>query len=120
MNHALVVFAHGDGFVVCWEIGADPESEALGQFIDDAGGGETFDLAQVGVDCPRAGAGEVPPDGVYVVDMALADDGPGDWPGSREAVVQMSNFRLATADEWSKFRKGEYPWFVPEQIERKP
>lgn len=33
-----------------------------------------------------------------------------DYPGSREACVQLYDLRRATADEWKSHLDGEWPW----------
>lgn len=51
-------------------------------------------------------------DGVYVVDLVGVDDGPGDWPGSRETTVALRHPRAATKEEWAAHCRGEWPWDV--------
>ncbi len=103
MNRALVVFAHGRGLVLCYS-----GDEHVKQFVSDAGGSsDTFDTENCGVDFKDPG------DGVFIVDMDLVDDGPGDWPGSREVAIQFSNARKATKDEWNMVNDGDWPWEMP-------
>ena len=102
MNRALVVFAHGRGLVLCYS-----GDEHVRQFISDSGGSnDTFDTETCGVDF------ENPGDGVFIVDMKLVDDGPGDWPGSREVAIQFSNARKATKEEWSNHCDDLWPWEI--------
>jgi len=105
---AMVVFAHGKGLVVCWQA-----QTYVAQFISDAGGGggtDSFDLDDVGADY-----NDDIDDGVWLFDLGLVDDGPGDWPGSRECMLQLTNGRHATAEEWAYHRGDEWPWEPIEQ-----
>ena len=100
MNKALVIFAHGKGFVISWKA-----EDSVTRFIEDAGGNQDgFDLELVGVDFT------IPADGLWVGDLKLIDDGPGDWPGSREFALQIYAWRPGTTEEWASFRAGEWPW----------
>jgi hypothetical protein len=99
---ALILFTHGSGFVLAYQA-----TEALHEFILDAGGAlDQFDLEGVGADCPQRETAN----GLYIGELKLADDGPGDWPGSRKACVKVVSLRLATKEEWESHRDGEWPW----------
>jgi len=101
-NRALVVFAHGQGLALCYS-----GDEHVKQFISDVGGSsDTFDTEKCGVDF------EYPGDGVFIVDMKLVDDGPGDYPGTREVAIQFTNTRKATKDEWSAHCDALWPWEI--------
>jgi hypothetical protein len=103
MNEALVVFAHGKGFVLEHRAGG-----VVREFIHDAGGGgdSGFDLEACGVDCDAARW-----EGQLVSGrLKLVDDGPGDYPGTRECCLQLMDCRPATAEEWEHYRRGEWPW----------
>ncbi len=103
-NKALVLFAHGRGFALYYEA----NSPGLSELIQDTGGGlEDFDLEGIGAHC------ETPADGLYVYDIHVVDDGPGDWPGSREVAVELRDGRPVTVEEWAAHRRGEYPWGSP-------
>jgi hypothetical protein len=47
---------------------------------------------------------------VFVADLSLEDDGPGDAPGSREVGVALRNAVPVTAEQWRAHRDGEWPW----------
>lgn len=98
ISRAVVVFAHQEGYVIL--------HQAFGgvkEFIDDLVG-EQFDLDAVGADfAPQR-------DGVYVSELCLIDDGPGDWPGSREVCLSLREVRPITKDEWMFYRDGLWPW----------
>jgi hypothetical protein len=101
MNEALVVFAHEKGIVL--------EHNALGwirEAIQDAGGGETFSLNDCGVDYDASKATNA----IMVGKLQLADDGPGDWPGSREVVLQLLDLRSVTREEWDLYCEGGWIW----------
>jgi hypothetical protein len=98
----VFVMAHGTGLALCCE-----ESIVL-DYLSEVGSGATVDgfpLDSHGVDYDTK-----LPDGVYMGVMSLVDDGPGDYPGSREVCPSLGDARLATADEWRAFIEGEYPW----------
>lgn len=106
-NRALVVFAHGQGLVLCYS-----GDEHVKQFISDAGGSsDMFDTETCGVDF------EDPGDGVFIVDMKLVDDGPGDYPGTREVAIQFTNARKATKKEWNMHCDALWPWEVQIDME---
>jgi hypothetical protein len=98
----LFVLAHGTGAALVCEPGAPLE------FLSENGHGANEDgflLEKEGIDFD-AGL----PDGVYVGTLSLVDDGPGDWPGSREFCARLDDVRLATADEWKAHLAGQWPW----------
>ena len=45
--------------------------------------------------------------------VGLTDDGPGDWPGSREVRLGFASMRPATKEEWDAHCGGLWPWDVP-------
>ena len=99
-NRALIVFAHGYGNALYYT--SDDEVQ---QWIQDCGGwSDNFNTLTCSADyaCPG--------EGVFVAEMRLADDGPGDWPGSRESVLQLFDIRPATEDEWKAWLNGDIPW----------
>jgi len=100
-SRVLVVFAYGAGLALACEDGV-----AL-DFIRETGSGASIDgfvLDTGGVDYePQA-------DGVYIGVLSLVDDGPGDWPGSRECAPTLRDVRPATAAEWTAHLSGEWPW----------
>lgn len=99
-NKALVVFAHGKGYVLAWQ-----GDEAVRQFIDDAiGEPECFDLDRAGVDYADPG------DGLWIGDLSLFDDGPSDWTDWHEWGLMLENLRAATAEEWAAHRDDKWPW----------
>lgn len=100
-GRAVVVFAHGVGYALSYD-----GCEAVKDCISEAGGGfDSFDLDVIGADYEA-------PDGfnICIASLRLIDDGPGDWPGSREVCLQLFDIRPATADEWAAYRRGEWPW----------
>ena len=100
-SRVLVVFAYGAGLVLACEDGV-----AL-DFIRENGSGASIDgfvLDKESVDHgPQA-------DGVYIGVLSLVDDGPGDWPGSRECAPALRDVRPATEAEWTAHLSGEWPW----------
>jgi hypothetical protein len=88
---ALVVFAHGRGHVLVFQgphnmADFDPQTEVY------------------------SGRSEGQSYGVFLVELVLEDDGPGDWPGTREVVLSERNRRLVTDAEWEAHVDGEWPW----------
>lgn len=99
-NKALVVCALGAAWVLTYE--AD---DSIDVFIRDCGGNDDgFDLLAASVDF------KYPGDGLFVGDISIEDDGPGDWPGTREYTLALSAFRPATEAEFEAFRRSEYIW----------
>ncbi len=99
-NKALVIVCHGAAYVVLHDLSTEIE-ELL---IADGGKTDGFALGDTSID-----HAEMPP-GVWTVSVRVIDDGPGDWPGSRESAIQFYDERLATAEEWQGFCAGELPW----------
>lgn len=100
-GYALVVFYHGEGYVILWQ--ADAWLEDL---IKEFGGHpEGFDLEAccVGYTTPKES-------GVYIGNLTMDDAGPGDLPYLREAAVGLDNLRPVTAEEWQRYRNEEWPW----------
>jgi len=91
-NLALVVAAFGVGHALV--VDAD---DAITEFLACSDPSELFGEA-------------VTTDGVWICSLGLVDDGPGDWPGSRECRLEILPQRLATADEWDAVRRDEWPW----------
>jgi len=103
---ALVVVAHGKPWVLAWQAG-----EALYEVMSGQGAGKDgFAPEDEGFDMGPAPSG----DGVYVCVLGWVDDGPGDWPGSREVLPSIKEWRLATAEEWAHHLKNEWPWQAEE------
>lgn len=50
------------------------------------------------------------PDDVYMAELVLVDDGPGDVPGTREHLASIRNLRRVTREEWEAFLLDEWPW----------
>jgi len=94
----------GGGMVLCYD--AD---EHLIAFIQDTGGTRDggFALDQGGIDYDSALVREP---GIYIGRLRFEDDGPGDYPGTREVVVQLTDIRPATVGEWKAHLDGEWPW----------
>ena len=98
---ALVIVAHGKVLVLAWQAG-----ESLYEVMTGQGGSKDgFAPEDEGFDMAAPGD-----DGVYVCDLGWVDDGPGDWPGSREVLPSIKTWRLATEKEWSRHLKNEWPW----------
>lgn len=94
VNRALVARFFGRTTVLVW-CGAAIEHE-----VSCVGDGA--DLAEsLGV----VGDG----DGLYVWEGDYVDDGPGDWPGSRECRLD-GWWRRATDEEWARHGRDEWPW----------
>jgi hypothetical protein len=105
-NRALIVFAHGEGDALYYTGDDDVQ-----QFIQDCGGwAESFDTINCGVDF------EYPGDGVFVAEMKIVDDGPGDWPGSRESVLQLCDMRPITKDEWRAWLNADIFWLTEDNV----
>lgn len=47
-------------------------------------------------------------DGVFVAFLKFVDDGPGDWPGTREWSLQATKVRPISEKEWRAFRADEH------------
>lgn len=108
-GRVLVAFAHGEGFVLLFA-----GDEVLTDFISDAGASpDGFGLSEVGADVklPTADGSSIK-DGVYLGSMKLEDDGPGDYPGTREVCLTVDDLRPVSKEEWNDYRNGEYPWPV--------
>lgn len=50
-----------------------------------------------------------PSDGLWVLDCAIVDNGEGDWPGTRECILD-GTWRPATRDEALRFRDNDSPF----------
>lgn len=98
---ALVVVVHGETFALCY----DGPANIVDHIRECFRGGDIFAFN----DC-NDWDHEAPSDGVFVVELRLIDDGPGDAPGSRECALQAKNFRVVTATEWTAHCGGEWPW----------
>lgn len=48
--------------------------------------------------------------GIWTCTLSIVDDGPGDWPGSREGKLQIAPISITSPSEWKSFREGEWPW----------
>ena len=98
----LFVIAHGMALALACEDG-----EMLKYLQENGNGassdGFSFDDESVDYDTTLA-------QGVYIGTLKLVDEGPGDWPGTREYAPQLSESRLATEDEWRAHLRGEWPW----------
>jgi hypothetical protein len=98
VSRALVAFAFQQGFVLLHQLFG-----GVREYIEDTcGTSETFDLDAADF-APQ-------PDGMYIGELRLIDDGPGDWPGSREVCLSLQEVRPITKDEWEAFRDGDWPW----------
>lgn len=103
---ALIVVAHGQGMVLIYQA-----VSWLEQFIHDVvGNHDSFSLEKASADYNLK-------DGIWVADLGLVDDGPGDWPGSRECLLQVKDAHPVTAEEWAFYLDGDWPW---EPIEEEP
>lgn len=99
-GRALVVVAHTMGFVVSWQAG-----QYVRDYLHEGGADD------VGFPIDRCGVSGAPiDDGIYIGDLVFVDDGPGDWPGSREVAMELQNVRKATKEEWAAHCDGEWPW----------
>jgi hypothetical protein len=98
---ALVIVAHGKALVLAWQAG-----DSLYEAMRQGGIKESFAPEDEGFDMGPAPSG----DGIYVCDLGWVDDGPGDWPGSREVLPSIQAWRQATAEEWGRHLKNEWPW----------
>jgi hypothetical protein len=101
------VVAHGQGVVLTYQA-----VSWLTNFIQDVVGGsaESFTLEKAGADYNLK-------DGVWVADLDIVDDGPGDWPGSRESLLQVKRAHPVTQEEWVSYLDGDWPW---EPVEDEP
>lgn len=99
-NKAIVVVSHGLAFCVTHDI-EEYIREMLAHYVGDD---EGFSIERSGGDCPKLG------DGVWTVSVRLADDGPGDAPGTREFIVKFYDKRPTTKEEWTSYCDGEWPW----------
>lgn len=103
---ALVVVYSGRAIAVCWNGTDDFRSSASDWGVS----GDTFDFEDCSIDhAPLE-------DGVYIGKLRFVDDGPGDWPGSREAIIQFHDERPATKAEWVSYAQNEYPWVEAEVV----
>lgn len=103
-GRALVLFFQGEGLVLCWQGNA-----SLAGFFNECVG--SIDVEGFALD--DAVDFEVQPDGVYVAELRIVDDGPGDYPGTCEALPGLHNFRTATKAEFAAHLRGEWPWDKP-------
>lgn len=98
---ALVVFLYNKPFVLIWTAG-----EYMQMYLNEGGASSDtgFSLEECGVGFDKQ------PDGAYIGDFKFVDDGPSDWPGAREVVVDFVNVRPATSAEWEEFLRGDWPF----------
>jgi hypothetical protein len=88
-NKAIIAVIHGEGVCLYKEIAS--------WFDDSFGAGESEPFR-----IDEGVSYSVPP-GVWVVDLVFEDDGPGDWPGTREWMLCLENHRPPTQEEWEAF-----------------
>ena len=81
----LVVFAHGRPI----ELDRDDREGPL----DDWPNIGEFDHADL-------------PDGLYLCDVDFVDDGPRDWPGTRDGIPSIRDARLVTVDQLNRYLEG--------------
>ncbi len=101
VNRALVIVYEGATLGAAYS--ADNSMREL--MIGCGAMSDCFDLQAMNIesDVPKE-------DGVYVSDIVAVDDGPGDWPGSRETIPALKGTRKATKEEWLAHCRGEWPW----------
>lgn len=101
-DHAIVVVHGGVARAVCCDL-SEAMLEYLGTTVDDEN--QAFSPHEAPIDW------NVPGDGVWTMRARMVDDGPGDWPGSREVIVQLYGARPTTKEEWLAFcERKEPPW----------
>jgi hypothetical protein len=88
--------------------------EGVTALLDQQGGDIAWEAENIGTDGVLKEVGDPPAPGVWVWSGGLVDDGPGDWPGSREHRLD-GEWRSATAEELRRFRDGEWVWDNPPQ-----
>ena len=99
-GRALVVVAYSDPYALVWSAG-----EYLRDTIIEAGGHtDGFALKNASFDHAMV------EDGLFIAELSMVDDGPGDWPGTREFLLSVTSFRTATAEEWAHHCDGDWPW----------
>ena len=98
-NKCVVVYAHGVPQLLGGEVDYD-----LSQLLSDFGVSLDGSTTLEGVDYPKR------PDGVYIAKIKAVDDGPGDWPGSREVALTLSDVEAITKEQWVAWCSGDYPW----------
>ena len=98
-NRALVAVAHGRAYALYFDIDDDIE-----QRVADIGTPQALEEALADLTIA---------DGVWVLYLRLADDGPGDAPGYRECKLSASGVRAPTAEEWSHNLDEEHIWWTP-------
>ena len=98
-NKALVVFVHKIGVVLYYEAELCIREE-IGVTNEQPFG---LDSAPIDFETPKE-------NGVYIMDLGLQDDGPGDWPGSREYILTLTNPVKITEEQWKKFSEDEILW----------
>lgn len=105
-NKALIAVAHDAPCLLALQVTRAWE-EALN---------ENFSIREMS-DLLDASVEAVPDDdtGMFVFDVGFIDDGPGDWPGSRETTPSFTNPRRVTAQEWSDFLAGDWFFDVPKK-----
>lgn len=108
---ALVLHFHGQSMLVCY---CGPVR--VHDVLDSAGRGS----ANVSFEDAGMEARGLEEDGAYVGKLSVKDDGPGDWPGTRECVLVFHDARRVTAEEWRRHLDGEWPWEMPEILEPEP
>lgn len=83
------------------------------------GGSLTYDIDMVGATDVLGEIGKPPAPGIWVWEGGWEDDGPGDWPGTRE-VRLTGKWRTATAEEVTSFRDDEHVWEIPPEPKAEP
>lgn len=100
-NPVIFVLMHGQAYGLYRDL-----EESLEEFFADtvtSSDENCFDLKSIDLD-------EIRGAGVYVATAEMYDDGPGDYPGTREAAVRLVEQREITDAEWKAFREGDHPW----------
>lgn len=93
---AIIAVAHGKVHeLYVWM------NEHVGEHISALGGDESWDEAI-----------SSPPDGIWVCELRIVDDGPSDWGYGdiRDVRLEASELRAPTTEEWSRLIAEECVW----------
>lgn len=86
--------------------------EGVLTLLEHQGNDLEIEVENVGEDGLLESVGDPPAPGVWVWSGGFIDGGEGDWPGTREYVLD-GEWAPASKEEWSAFQRGDWTWGEP-------
>jgi len=86
--------------------------EGVLTLLEHQGNDLEIEVGNMGEDGLLESVGDPPAPGVWVWSGGFIDGGEGDWPGTREYVLD-GEWAPASKEEWSAFQRGDWTWGEP-------